>query len=240
MHPQSDGMVERLNRTLEDVLSKFVSNHQRDWDQHIPLALMAYRSSVHESTGFSPSMLMFGREIELPIDLLYGPHPEKQGNLIGSEGSYLWNLTQTLWSIHNIAREKMKQASDRQKRQYDHKICARQYRVGDPVWVFNPTKTKGRSPKLQCQWMGPYYIAEVYTDLIYKIKRSSESKENIIHHDRLKPYFGKCKHWRQEGTKDLPSTSKSLEPEKERENTCNKQDNRRSTRQRRAPEYFES
>lgn len=33
MHPQSDGMVERLNRTLEDVLSKFVSNHQRDWDQ---------------------------------------------------------------------------------------------------------------------------------------------------------------------------------------------------------------
>lgn len=93
MHPQSDGMVERLNRTLEDVLSKFVSNHQRDWDQHIPLALMAYRSSVHESTGFSPSMLMFGREIELPIDLLYGPHPEKQGNLIGSEGSYLWNLT---------------------------------------------------------------------------------------------------------------------------------------------------
>lgn len=88
--------------------------------------------------------------------------------------------------------------------------------------------------------MGPYYIAEVYTDLIYKIKRSSESKENIIHHDRLKPYFVKCKHWRQEGTKDLPSTSKSREPEKERGNTCNKQDNRRSTRQRRAPEYFES
>jgi hypothetical protein len=67
-------------------------------------------------------MLMFGREIELPIDLLYGPHPEKQGNVIGSEGSYLWNLTQTLWSIHNIAREKMKQASDRQKRQYDHRV----------------------------------------------------------------------------------------------------------------------
>ena len=116
--------------------------------QHFPLALMAYRSSVHESTGFSPSMLMLGREIELPIDLLYGPHSVKQGNLIGSEGSYLWNLTQTLCSIHNIARQKMKRASDRQKRQYDHKICARQYRVGDPVWVFNPTKTKGRSPKL--------------------------------------------------------------------------------------------
>jgi hypothetical protein len=48
---------------------------------------------------------------------------------------------------------------------------------------------------------GTILYCEVYTDLIYKIKRSSESKENIIHHDRLKPFFGKCKHWRQEGTK---------------------------------------
>ncbi|CAG2198006.1 unnamed protein product [Mytilus edulis] len=61
MHPQSDGMVERLNRTLEDILSKYVTKHQKDWDEHLQLALMAYRSSDHESTGFSPSMLMFGR-----------------------------------------------------------------------------------------------------------------------------------------------------------------------------------
>ncbi|CAC5380887.1 unnamed protein product [Mytilus coruscus] len=72
LHPQSDGMIERLNRTIEDILSKFIAKDQRDWDLHLPLAMMAYRSSIHESTGYSPSMLMFGRDIELPVDLLYG------------------------------------------------------------------------------------------------------------------------------------------------------------------------
>ena len=59
-HPQSDGMVERFNWTLETQLSVFVDDHQRDWDQLVPLMLMAYRSTVHECTGCSPTSLMFG------------------------------------------------------------------------------------------------------------------------------------------------------------------------------------
>ena len=53
LHPASDGMVERFNATLETQLSMFVSKHQRDWDTHLPMLLLAYRSAVHESTGFS-------------------------------------------------------------------------------------------------------------------------------------------------------------------------------------------
>lgn len=40
--PQSDGMVERFNRTLEDQLSKYVEDHQRDWDKHVPFMMMVY------------------------------------------------------------------------------------------------------------------------------------------------------------------------------------------------------
>ncbi|CAC5397200.1 unnamed protein product [Mytilus coruscus] len=50
-HPQSSGLVERLNRTIEDMISKFVSKHQKDWDQYLPYLMMAYRSSVHETLG---------------------------------------------------------------------------------------------------------------------------------------------------------------------------------------------
>jgi hypothetical protein len=52
--PQSDGLVERFNRTLEDILSKYVSQNQKDWDEQLPWALMAYRSSEHDTTKFSP------------------------------------------------------------------------------------------------------------------------------------------------------------------------------------------
>ncbi|CAG2227334.1 unnamed protein product [Mytilus edulis] len=65
--PQSDGLVERLNRSLEEILSKYVCSNQKDWDEQLPWAFMAYRSSVHESTKFSPCKLMLGREIELPL-----------------------------------------------------------------------------------------------------------------------------------------------------------------------------
>ncbi|CAG2235912.1 unnamed protein product [Mytilus edulis] len=75
--PQSNGLVERYNRTLENTISKYISKNQRDWDEQLPWALMAYNSSEHETTKFSPSMLMLGRELQLPVDLIYGPHPQE-------------------------------------------------------------------------------------------------------------------------------------------------------------------
>ena len=60
LHPQSDGMIEHFNRTIERMLSKFVAENQRDWDSHLPILMMAYRSAVHETTSFTPCELMFG------------------------------------------------------------------------------------------------------------------------------------------------------------------------------------
>ena len=59
-HPQSDGMVERFNQTSEAQLSKFADHSQRDWDQHIPFLLMAYRSAMHDTTGNTPARIMLG------------------------------------------------------------------------------------------------------------------------------------------------------------------------------------
>ena len=53
-HPQGNGQVERFNRTLEAMLAKVVSDHQRDWDSHLPRVLFAYRTAIHETTGFTP------------------------------------------------------------------------------------------------------------------------------------------------------------------------------------------
>ena len=55
LHQQSDGMVGRFNRAIEDQLSKFMHSNQRDWDTHIPLLLMAYRTAIHETTGCTPA-----------------------------------------------------------------------------------------------------------------------------------------------------------------------------------------
>jgi len=62
-------MVERFNRTIDATLSKFVAENQRDWDSHLPILMMAYRSAVHETTSFAACGLMFGHQIDLPIIL---------------------------------------------------------------------------------------------------------------------------------------------------------------------------
>ena len=65
LHPQSDGMVEMFNLTLKAQLSKFVDQNQRDWDEHIPLLLMAYHTAVHDTTGVTPAKVMMGRDYQL-------------------------------------------------------------------------------------------------------------------------------------------------------------------------------
>ena len=74
-HPQGDGLVERLNRTIVSAVRVYAAHLPSMWDEYVPGVLLAYRSAVHSSTKCTPAMLMFGREMQLPADLVYGPPP---------------------------------------------------------------------------------------------------------------------------------------------------------------------
>ena len=53
-HPQCDGLVERMNKTLIAALSKYVDQNQSDWDEWLSLVLFGYRTAKQASTGESP------------------------------------------------------------------------------------------------------------------------------------------------------------------------------------------
>ena len=146
LHPQSDGMVERYNRTLENQLATFVQDHQKDWDLHLPLLLMSYRSAVHETTKLTPAMLMFGRELRVPIDLLLGrPHADIE-ELTYLE--YAERLRASIATVYDFARDHQQAGSQRMKRRYDIRSEAFTFRKGGLVWLYNPQRKKGKSPKL--------------------------------------------------------------------------------------------
>ena len=71
-HPQCDGLVERFNRTMLNMLSACTKDNPFEWEKHIRKICMAYNSSVQASTGFTPFYLMFGRQAKLPVDIIYG------------------------------------------------------------------------------------------------------------------------------------------------------------------------
>ena len=68
-HPESDGLVQRFNRTLWMMLAMLAGENKDDWDDLLPAVMMAYRSIVHKSTGVSSYRLMFGEECTLQMDI---------------------------------------------------------------------------------------------------------------------------------------------------------------------------
>lgn len=76
-HPQTDGLVERFNRTLTDMLSKTAQANGKDWDRRLPYVLFAYRSSPQSSTGESPFHLLYGRDPQLPTDAALSAIPDR-------------------------------------------------------------------------------------------------------------------------------------------------------------------
>lgn len=184
LRPQSDGMVERFNRTVLDYLAKFVDRNQRNWDELLPLALLAYRSAEHEVTKFSPALLTFGRELRLPIDLVY----QYPSTAISDESSYLKKLQQSLEEIHDMARQHLKLSSEATKCRYDMRSHPQTFSDGEQVWFYSPTRKKGYCPKLQTDWIGPAKVVEKISDLVYRIQLPGKKANKVIHVNRLAKY----------------------------------------------------
>jgi len=66
--PKTNSVAERLYATLNSVMSRILSEHQKKWDLLLPHVMAAYRASVHQSTGYLPNYLTFGREVRAPVD----------------------------------------------------------------------------------------------------------------------------------------------------------------------------
>ena len=91
-HPHSDGLVERLNRTLLDMLATAVEDQPFEWEQHLQRLCFAYNISPHPTTGFSPFQFMFGREARMPMDIILG----KPGPSPGTLPEYVEKLSASL------------------------------------------------------------------------------------------------------------------------------------------------
>ena len=169
------------------MLSKFVDENQKNWDEHLPL-LMAHITSVNETTGCTPSGMMIGREATLPIDVMLG-RPESV-EVPSNETKYAQSLRQRIDLIHDFARKHLQIESDRQKRYYDHLAQQHSFKQGDAVWLHNLKRKKGLCPKLQRPWDGPYIVIKCIDDLVYRIQKGARGKPRVVHTNRLKRYEG--------------------------------------------------
>ena len=183
-HPMSDGLVERYNRTLTAMLSHYVKENQTDWDDQLQQVMLAYRTSVQESTGFTPHFLWTGREVQLPIDLMFG---KVEDSVRGDLGKFAWDLKKRLHYSYELAREHLYKSHNRQKECFDRNQRFSKIEQGDKVGVFFPNLTTGRTKKLAKLWKGPYTVTRKINDLNYEVVSSTKSRCSriIVHFNRL-------------------------------------------------------
>ena len=146
--------------------------------------MLAYHSTIHESTKCSSNMMVFGRDLALPIDVIAGTPPLV--DIPTCPVVYVEWLRGALEKSFKHAREALRQSATRQKRLYDQKAAEHGYSVGQ--WVFRWYPPAAHA-KFGSGWTGPYLVTRKISDLVYQIQGSKRSKPKVVHLDHLKPYY---------------------------------------------------
>ena len=158
-HPQTDGLVERFNRTLTDMLAKTVDKSGRDWDARLPFVLFVYRTSSQESTRESPFFLMYGRDPQLPTEAALTVPPVRE---LVDVDSYKTDLVCNLADAWKLARDNVTKAQRKQKTTHDQSATKLKFSVGDRVFLFKPALKSGKAYKFAKPFQGPYRILKMF------------------------------------------------------------------------------
>ncbi len=188
-NPKCNGQAERFNRTLLRMVKSYLRGEQENWDLNLGCLAAAYRATPHMSTGLTPNMLMLGREVRLPAELVYGGVSSHQQQLT-SYGDYVDFLRNSMQKSHEVARKHMAAGAKRQETLYDAKLSVHHFNPGDVVWVENEVIAPGLCPKLQPAYKGPCLILKKYNELTYSVQLHSNGPACVLHHNKMKPYLG--------------------------------------------------
>ncbi|GFX46466.1 retrovirus-related Pol polyprotein from transposon 297 [Trichonephila clavipes] len=199
-HPQTNGLTERFNKTLADMLSMYVDVEQKNWDEILPFVTFAYNTAKQETTGFTPFYLLHGREAETTLDTMlpFCPNDFDDNNIT--------KIAARAEESRQLARVHTLRAQDKDRRRYDSKHQMVSYAPGDLVWVYTPVRKVGLSEKLLRRYFGPYQVLRRLSAVTYEVQdfdpasRKRKLRE-VVHVLRMKPYHDPAE---QIETEDIP------------------------------------
>ena len=184
-HPQGNGMTERFNRSLLGMLGTLEPQQKADWKSHIAPLVHAYNCTRHESTGFTPYSLMFGRDPHLPVDLTFGLSEDNPKEPLTK---YVDKLRRRLKASFDLATSAADKARAKQKCHYDIKTRSADLQVEDRFLV-KKVAFDGRH-KLADKWEEEIYkvVAKPNEDVpVYVVEGEEGKKKRTLHRNLLLP-----------------------------------------------------
>lgn len=189
-HPQTNGLTERFNRTLGDMLRMYISSDHSNWDTVLPFVTFAYNTATQATTGFSPFFLVYGREPSCPLDTILPYQPD------AAEYTPLSEVAKYAEDCRQLARSLTSETQERQKTRHDHTHQPPpSFAPGSLVWLWIPAHIPGLSSKLLARYHGPYRIINATSPVNYIVEPLTVSPDlrrrgrETVHVNRLKPYY---------------------------------------------------
>ena len=183
-NPQCNGLCERFNGTLKQIIRKLCAERPTDWDRYLEAVLFAYREVPQGSLGFSPFELLYGRTFRGPMAILRELWTKDipEGD-VKTTYQYVVDLRNRIEETCRLAQESLAVSQGKAKKHFDAKARMRTLEVGDQVLLLRPTSNN----KLLLHWKGPFTVTDKTGPTDYRILIGG--KEKVYHINLLKRYY---------------------------------------------------
>lgn len=187
-HPQTNGLTERLNLTLANMISMYVSEDHTNWDTILPFVTYAYNTARQATTGYSPYYLLYAREPLTPLDTVLpyiDDYPVEH---------YIDEVTSRAEDARQLARIHTFQSQQQQRLRHADLYRPTYYNVGDEVLLWTPSRVAGRCEKLMKRFVGPFHVLRQLSPTNYEVAPVSPPRDrrsrssDVVHIARMKPY----------------------------------------------------
>lgn len=188
-HPSSDP-TERTNRIVKTMLASYVHDNQRKWDLYLPSVGCAIRTSKHETTGYSPFCVNFGREY-----VSCGDQYDMRVNIPPSTDAGTELVARRLEGFRKMyfdVRQRILKAHLRNKHYYDLRRRPVKYEPGQLVWRKNKSLSSAvdyYNAKLGAKYVGPYKVRKKLGTCSYELEDDTGHSKGVWHVQDIKPVY---------------------------------------------------
>ncbi|XP_025763981.1 uncharacterized protein LOC109202383 isoform X2 [Oreochromis niloticus] len=159
-HPQTNGLVEKMNGTIQRALCKVVGDQPEMWDEYLDAVMFGLRTKKQVTTKYSPYYLMFGREARYPSEI---PEEfmvdESVEDIVGQEE--LSEDIQKHQKLLELVKDNVVKAQEKTKGKIKMMTRDVVFKVGDKVLRANIRSQQRKGGKLEANFLGPYIITAI-------------------------------------------------------------------------------
>ena len=187
--PSTNGLVERFNRSLVNILKKYIQEFPNTWSEKLPLACLAHNTAFNASTKATPFLLMRGRDCILPHDLLFDTQTTE---FYRDQQQYMSKIYFEIRKIWDLARANNLKYTMQAKMRYDRNADFVTYKKDDLVLLWKPIKdTTFR--KFRNNFIGPLSVVDKISDYNYKVIDPKNGKMLVVNFESLRYYDPKLR-----------------------------------------------